>query len=170
MGQFLLASSSFGGEPNLFEITTARSLMKKALFIVLCLSLAMAQIVLGAEIKDLESATHGSDSANHRIVDTYTYPGFKVVQFKLPVLSVYSYLLISDGEALLVDPVRDVSFYLETAKKEGVKIKGVYLTHSHADFVAGHAEIKKILNVPIYQSHKSGVSYPIAGNGREINI
>ena len=61
----------------------------------------------------------------------------------------------------LVDPVRDISFYLETAKKEGARIKGVYLTHSHADFVAGHTEIKKALNVPIYQSHKSGAKYPI---------
>ncbi len=137
--------------------------MKRALLIALCLclSLTIAQTVLGAEIKDSESATHGLGSANHKIVDTYAFPGFKVIQFKLPVLSVYSYLLVSDGEALLIDPVRDVSFYLETAKKEGAKIKGVYLTHSHADFVAGHTEIKKSLNVPIYQSHKSGVGYPI---------
>lgn len=135
--------------------------MKRAFLIALVLSIAIAQIVWGAEIKDSESATHGSDSAIHRIVDAYTFPGFKVIQFKLPVLSVYSYLLISDAEALLIDPVRDVSFYLETAKKEGAKIRGVYLTHSHADFVAGHTEIKKILNVPIYQSHKSGAKYPI---------
>ncbi len=134
--------------------------MKRAFLIALCLSLAIAQTVLGAEIKDSESATHGSSSATHRIVDTYTFPGFKVIQFELPVLSVYSYLLISGGEALLVDPVRDVSFYLKTAKKEGVKINGVYLTHSHADFVAGHTEIKNALHVPIYQSHKSGVKYP----------
>jgi glyoxylase-like metal-dependent hydrolase (beta-lactamase superfamily II)/rhodanese-related sulfurtransferase len=84
-----------------------------------------------------------------------------VIQFTLPVLSVYTYLLISDGEGLLVDPVRDISFYLETAKKEGVKIKGVYLTHSHADFIAGHTEVKKALNVPVYQSHKSGAKYSI---------
>jgi glyoxylase-like metal-dependent hydrolase (beta-lactamase superfamily II)/rhodanese-related sulfurtransferase len=159
-----------GEEKNSFEITAARSLMKKALLIVLCLSLASVLTALGAEIKDSESATHGSDSASHRIVDSYTYPGFKVIQFKLPVLSVYSYLLISDGEALLVDPVRDVSFYLETAKKEGAKIKGVYLTHSHADFVAGHTEIKKILNVPIYQSHKSGVSYPIEATDEKLTF
>ena len=62
---------------------------------------------------------------------------------------------------MLVDPVRDISFYLETAKKEGVRIKGVYLTHSHADFVAGHTEIKKALDLRIYQSHKSGAKYPI---------
>lgn len=134
--------------------------MKRIFLLALCLSLAIAQIALGAEMKDAESATHGSESAGYSIVDTYSFPGFKVIQFTLPVLSVYSYLLVSDGEALLVDPVRDISFYLETAKQEGAKIKGVYLSHSHADFVAGHMELKKALNIPIYQSHKSGAKYP----------
>ncbi len=135
--------------------------MKKLFLFVLCLSLMITQKPVAAEIKDSESATHESDSSTYKIVDTYFFPGFKVIQFTLPVLSVYSYLLVSDGEALLVDPVRDISFYLETAKKEGARIKGVYLSHSHADFVAGHTEIKKAMNVPIYQSHKSGAKYPI---------
>jgi hydroxyacylglutathione hydrolase len=135
--------------------------LTKLLFLCLCLTLAIAQMAVGAEIKDAESATHESDSSTYKIVDTYSFPGFKVIQFSLPVLSVYTYLLISDGEALLVDPVRDISFYLETAKKESAKIKGVYLTHSHADFIAGHTEVKKALNVPIYQSHKSGAKYKI---------
>jgi hydroxyacylglutathione hydrolase len=135
--------------------------MKNVFLIVFCLSLAIAQIALGAEIKDSKSTTHGSDSSTYKIVDTYSFPGFKVIQFTLPVLSVYTYLLISDGDALLVDPVRDISFYLEAAKKASAKIKGVYLTHSHADFIAGHTEVKKALNVPIYQSYKSGAKYPI---------
>jgi hydroxyacylglutathione hydrolase len=135
--------------------------MKRFIVLAICFSLAITSIAWGAEIKDSESATHGSDASTHRIVATYSFPGFEVVQFTLPVLSVYTYLLISDGEALLVDPVRDISFYLETAKKKGAKIKGVYLTHSHADFIAGHTEMKKALNVPIYQSHKSGAQYPI---------
>ncbi|MGC8659653.1 MAG: MBL fold metallo-hydrolase, partial [Desulfomonilaceae bacterium] len=113
----------------------------------------------GAEIEDAESALHLTDSSTFKVVDTYSFPGFRVVQFTLPVLSVFTYLLISDGEALLIDPVRDTSFYLETAKKEGAKIVGVYLSHSHADFVAGHIEVKKTLGVPIYQSHKSGAKY-----------
>ncbi len=135
--------------------------MKKLFLSVLGLSLMITQIAFAAEIKDSESATHDSDSSTYRIVDTYSFPGFKVIQFTLPVLSVYTYLLVSDGEALLVDPVRDISFYLETAKKESAKIKGVYLTHSHADFIAGHTEMKKALNIPIYQSHKSGAKYRI---------
>ncbi len=135
--------------------------MRKLLLLGLCLALAVVNIAVAAEIKDAESATHESDSSTYKIVDTYSFPGFKVIQFSLPVLSVYTYLLISDGEALLVDPVRDISFYLETAKNESAKVKGIYLTHSHADFIAGHTEAKKALNVPIYQSHKSGAKYSI---------
>jgi len=135
--------------------------MKKLFLLALSLFPLITQIAFAADIKDSESVTHDSDSSTYRIVDTYSFPGFKVIQFTLPVLSVYSYLLVSDGEALLVDPVRDISFFLETAQKEGAKIKGVYLTHSHADFIAGHTEVKKASNVPIYQSHKSGAKYPI---------
>jgi hydroxyacylglutathione hydrolase len=135
--------------------------MKKLVLFGLGLFLVMTQIAFAVEVKDSESAAPESDSFRHKIVDTYSFPGFKIVQFTLPVLSVYSYLLVADGEAILVDPVRDISFYLETAQKEGAKIKGVYLTHSHADFIAGHTEIKQALNAPIYQSHKSGAKYQI---------
>ena len=104
------------------------------------------------------------------MVDTYTFPGFKVVQINTARFSVYTYLLISEGEALLIDPVRDISFYLETAKKEGAKIVGVYLSHSHADFVAGHTEVKKALGVPIYQSHKSGAKYAFKATDEKFTL
>ncbi len=123
----------------------------------LCLS--NPTVGLSKEIKDSESASHSADAADHWVVDTYKFPGFKVIQTTLPVLSVYSYLLISDGEALMVDPTRDISFYLDKAKEQNAKIKGVYLTHSHADFVAGHMEMVAKLNIPIYQSHLSGAKY-----------
>ncbi|MBU1902961.1 MAG: MBL fold metallo-hydrolase [Proteobacteria bacterium] len=113
-----------------------------------------------AKIKDAESATHGTDASKYYIVDTYTFPGFRLIQFELPVLSIYSYMLVSDGQALVIDPCRNISIFLDVAKKEGVKIIGVYLTHSHADFVAGHLEMVKAMKCPIYQSHKSGVQYP----------
>ena len=61
-----------------------------------------------------------------------------------------------------MDPDRDVQFYLDFASKNGLTIKGVYLTHSHADFVAGHLEIVKAANCPIYQSAQSGAAYKIS--------
>ncbi len=106
----------------------------------------------GAKIKDAESAAHGGDAASYQIVDTYKYSSFSVVQFNLPVLSHYSYILMSDKEALVVDPGRDISAYMELIRKEGLTVKGVFLTHSHADFVAGHMEFAKAAGCPIYKS------------------
>ncbi|HNQ88254.1 MAG TPA: rhodanese-like domain-containing protein [Verrucomicrobiota bacterium] len=115
----------------------------------------------GTKIRDSESASHGAEDAFHQIADTYRFPGFEIVQFTLPVLSHYSYLLVSGPEAVLVDPDRDINGYLEYATKHGLTIKGVFLTHSHADFVAGHLETVRALNVPIYQNAASGAQYKI---------
>lgn len=114
-----------------------------------------------AGIRDSESATHGAEDAFHQIVDTYKFPGFEIVQLNLPVLSHFSYLLISGKEALVVDPDRDIDAYLDHAKQHGLSIKGVFLTHSHADFVAGHLEFVRALQVPVYQNGASGAKYKI---------
>ena len=77
------------------------------------------------------------------------------------MLSHYSWLLVSAGEALLVDPDRDINAYLDYARKKNLAIKGVFLTHSHADFVAGHLETVRALSVPIYQNAAIGAQYKI---------
>jgi len=139
--------------------------MKKTIGMAFAGALALiCSMALAAEqgkIKDTESATHGDDAAKHQIVDTYKYPGFEVVQVNLPVLSHYSYILVSGKEALIVDPDRDMQFYLDFVSKNRLTIKGVYLTHSHADFVAGHLEVVKAADCPIYQSAASGAAYKI---------
>lgn len=141
--------------------------MKTAFGVFLSATLALGLLpVLAASasgIQDSESATHAVDEAQHQIVDTYKFPGFEVVQVNLPVLSHYSYIVVSGAGALVVDPDRDVQFYLAYAKKQGLKIQGVYLTHSHADFVAGHQEIVKAVGCPVYQSADSGTGYKIEG-------
>jgi glyoxylase-like metal-dependent hydrolase (beta-lactamase superfamily II)/rhodanese-related sulfurtransferase len=139
---------------EIIETMERTSLILAGCFLALLLAFSHA-----AEIKDTETSSHTIDSSVSRVLETYSFPDFKIVQFSLPVLSIYSYILISDGEALMVDPVRDITPYLDFAKKEGVTIKGIYLTHSHADFVAGHKEMVKALNCPIYQSHLSGARY-----------
>ena len=116
--------------------------MNKRLGVSVFLSFAFILVLMhnawGASIKDAESASHGDQAATYQIVNTYQYPGYRLVQFDLGVLSHYSYMLISNGQALVVDPGRDVLAYLNLAKKEKLKIAGVFLTHNHADFVAGH--------------------------------
>jgi hydroxyacylglutathione hydrolase len=116
-----------------------------------------------AAIKDAEAASHGDTAATQTFVKSYDFPGVKIVQLNLAVLSHYSYFVVSKGEALVVDPDRDIQVYQEMAKKEGWTIKGVFLTHSHADFVAGHSELVKALGCPVYQCKESGAHYPIVG-------
>lgn len=112
-------------------------------------------------IKDAESASHGVDASQYQIVDTYAFSDFQLVQINLAVLSHYSYLVVSEGKVLIVDPGRDVDFYVSQVKDQSLSVAGVFLTHSHADFVAGHTELVKLYNCPIYQSAKSGAKYKI---------
>jgi glyoxylase-like metal-dependent hydrolase (beta-lactamase superfamily II) len=112
------------------------------------------------KIKDAESAAHDFEAASYQVVDSYQFPGVKVIQFELGVLSHYSYLLVSGKEAWVVDPGRDTSAYVEAAQKEGVAITAVWLSHSHADFVAGHMELSTRLKIPIYASEKTAPVYP----------
>ena len=58
-------------------------------------------------------------------------------QFYLGCLAHASYLLASDGEAVVVDPQRDVDLYVKAAAEHGLAIRHIFETHLHADFVSG---------------------------------
>ena len=143
--------------------------MKRVVFFQLIMCMLFASFTgflfqgqaFGAAIKDTESASHADTAAIPMVVKTYDYPGVKIVQFDLSVLSQYSYMVVSESDALVVDPARDIDAYLALAKKEGWKIKGVFLSHSNADFVAGHMEFLKRFGCTIYQSKDSGALYKI---------
>tara|TARA_Y100000996_G_scaffold414710_1_gene406432 strand:- start:1260 stop:2645 length:1386 start_codon:yes stop_codon:yes gene_type:complete len=73
----------------------------------------------------------------------------KVEQIYTGCLSQGSYYIESDGEAIIIDPLREVDQYIEKAKSQNVKIKYVFETHFHADFVSGHLTLSKQANAPI---------------------
>ena len=52
-----------------------------------------------------------------------------------------AYYIESDGEAAIIDPLREVEPYIRKAKKSGAMIKYVFETHFHADFVSGHLDL-----------------------------
>lgn len=54
-----------------------------------------------------------------------------------------AYYIESNGEAAIIDPLRETTPYVELAKKRGAKINYVFLTHFHADFVSGHVDLAK---------------------------
>jgi hydroxyacylglutathione hydrolase len=60
-----------------------------------------------------------------------------------------TYYIESDGEVAIIDPLREVGSYLAKAEKNGAKIKYIFETHFHADFVSGHLELSKLSNAPI---------------------
>ena len=101
--------------------------------------------------------------ADYQIVKEYKYPDFKIIQLNLARLSHFSYMLISDGSCMLVDPGRDTAIYQRIAKKEKVKIEAVFLTHSHADFVSGHMEIAARKDCTIYVNKTNRALYKHKG-------
>ena len=82
-------------------------------------------------------------------------------QFYLPCLAHASYLIGDEvtGTAAVVDPQRDVDRYLVFAAEHGLQIKHVFLTHLHADFVAGHLELRDRLGATIYLGAKAQAEY-----------
>lgn len=83
-------------------------------------------------------------------------------QFYLNCLAQASYL-IGDEEtrtAAVVDPRRDVEVYLEEAGRHLLQIRNVFLTHFHADFIAGHLELRNRTGAAIYLGARAHAEYP----------
>ena len=80
-------------------------------------------------------------------------------QFYLGCLAHASYLLASDGEAVVVDPQRDVDLYLKAATEHGFVIRHIFETHLHADFVSGHKELAARTGAKIYMGAQAGAQF-----------
>lgn len=82
-------------------------------------------------------------------------------QFYLPCLAHASYLIGDEttGTAAVVDPQRDIDQYIAFASEHGLKIKHVFLTHLHADFVAGHLELRDRVGATIYLGSTAKTAY-----------
>ncbi|MBK8706481.1 MAG: MBL fold metallo-hydrolase, partial [Saprospiraceae bacterium] len=74
---------------------------------------------------------------------------FTVEQIYTGCLAQGAYYIKSQGEAAIIDPLREVQPYLDRAERDGVKIKYVFETHFHADFVSGHLDLSKKTGAPI---------------------
>jgi hydroxyacylglutathione hydrolase len=81
-------------------------------------------------------------------------------QFYLGCLAHASYMLGSEGEAVIVDPQRDVEIYLEAAQKQNLQIRHIFETHLHADFVSGHRELAARTGATIYIGKAAGATLP----------
>jgi hydroxyacylglutathione hydrolase len=60
-----------------------------------------------------------------------------------------AYYITSNGEAAIIDPLRETKPYLDRLQRDNVKLKYIFETHFHADFVSGHLDLSKQTNAPI---------------------
>lgn len=83
-------------------------------------------------------------------------------QHYLPCLAQASYFIGDEGTrtAVVVDPRRDVALYLERAARHGMSIRHVVLTHFHADFLAGHLELRERTGATIHMGARARAEFP----------
>ena len=73
----------------------------------------------------------------------------KIEQIYTGCLAQGAYYIVSEGEAAIIDPLREVQPYLDRLAKDNVKLKYIFETHFHADFVSGHVDLSKKTGAPI---------------------
>ncbi|MEO6611555.1 MAG: rhodanese-like domain-containing protein [Chitinophagaceae bacterium] len=76
-------------------------------------------------------------------------------------LSEAAYYIESNGEAAIVDPLRDIDAYLELANERKTRIKYIFETHFHADFVSGHLDLGKATKAPIIYGPGTNTKFPV---------
>lgn len=83
-----------------------------------------------------------------------------------------AYYIESNGEAVIIDPLREVQPYIEKAEKNNAKIKYVLETHFHADFVSGHLDLSKKTGAPIVYgpNAKPAFDFYSAKDGEELKV
>ena len=83
----------------------------------------------------------------------------KVEQIYTKCLSQGSYYIECNKEVAIIDPIREVETYVEKAKKSGCKIKYIFETHIHADFISGHLNLAKKTGAKIIYGPKSETTF-----------
>lgn len=95
-----------------------------------------------------------------------------IQQFYTACLSEAAYYIESDGEVAIIDPLRDIDTYIELANQRNAKIKYIFETHFHADFVSGHIDLSNQTGAPIIFGPGAKTQYKIqsAIDGEEIKL
>jgi hydroxyacylglutathione hydrolase len=96
----------------------------------------------------------------------------KIEQIYTGCLAQGAYFISSNGEAVVIDPLRDPQPYIDQAKSENVTIKYIFETHFHADFVSGHVDLAKKTGATIVFGPNANPSYDckIATDGEIIEL
>ena len=83
-----------------------------------------------------------------------------------------AYYITSNGEAAIIDPLREIQPYLDRLERDNVKLKYIFETHFHADFVSGHVDLSKKTGAPIVYGPTANPEFEaiIATDGQEFKI
>ncbi len=83
-----------------------------------------------------------------------------------------AYYITSNGEAAIIDPLREVQPYLDRLERDGVKLKYILETHFHADFVSGHLDLSRKTGAPIVFGPTAQPSFDFlaAADGQELQL
>ena len=84
-----------------------------------------------------------------------------IKQFYTSCLSEAAYYIESEKEVVIIDPLRDIESYLKLAEERNAKIKYIFETHFHADFVSGHIDLSKQTGAPIVYGPGAKTNYNI---------
>jgi hydroxyacylglutathione hydrolase len=96
----------------------------------------------------------------------------KIEQIYTGCLAQGAYYIESEGEAVIIDPLREVEPYIQKAELNGAKIKYVFETHFHADFVSGHLDLSRQTGAPIVYGPNANPSFDaiIAKDNEEFKV
>jgi hydroxyacylglutathione hydrolase len=96
----------------------------------------------------------------------------KIDQIYTGCLAQGAYYIESEGEAVVIDPLREVEPYIQKAGADGATIRYVFETHFHADFVSGHVDLSKKTGAPIVYgpTAQPGFEAHIAKDGQEFKV
>lgn len=96
----------------------------------------------------------------------------KIEQIYTGCLAQGAYYIVSENEAVIIDPLREIKPYLNRAEKDGVKIKYVLETHFHADFVSGHVDLAKASGATIVYGPTASPNFDahIASDGEILEV
>jgi hydroxyacylglutathione hydrolase len=96
----------------------------------------------------------------------------KVEQIYTGCLAQGAYYIENNGEAAIIDPLREVQPYIEKAERNGAKIKYVFETHFHADFVSGHIDLSAKTGAPIVYGPNAACQFECitATDGQEFKL
>jgi glyoxylase-like metal-dependent hydrolase (beta-lactamase superfamily II)/rhodanese-related sulfurtransferase len=95
-----------------------------------------------------------------------------IKQLYTSCLSEAAYYIEDNGEAAVIDPLRDIDVYLELANERKATIKYIFETHFHADFVSGHLDLSQATGAPIVYGPGTVTKFPVhvAKDGETFNI